>query len=81
MSELPGYDAWKLREPDAYAGDPPCGRCWHDAVDHGDYNDNDPMPNEYFEGCRVGTCECAGYTEEDPRETDERRAEARGHRV
>ena len=80
MSELPGYDAWKLREPPGYEGAPPCV-CKHEAYDHGSYNDNFPMPNEYFPGCTQCDCEdYMEYTREDYEDDmRERRAEARAN--
>ena len=77
MTELPGYDAWLSRGYDQDSA--PC-TCGHEAGDHGDYNDNSPMPDEYFPGCT--RCDCEDYVEytreeylEDMRE---RRAEYRG---
>ena len=67
MSELPGYDAWKLASPDNDAY--PCV-CSRDVSDHG-------VDDECIE------CDCDRYTEytRDDYEDDmrERRAEARSN--
>ena len=72
MSELPGYDVWKLRSP--YEDAWPC-TCGHEAGDHEYYDSN----SEYFPGCTQ--CDCTGYTEytREDYEDDmrERRAEYR----
>ena len=81
MTELPGYDAWKLRSPDVDAY--PC-TCTHEYGDHVDsdvtYGDDDYGYDSYSSMvCTVCKCtEYREYTREDYEDDmRERRAEYR----